>query len=216
MRAIVTRPAAQAAGLAEELRERGFEPVLCPLIEIVPIDDGPIEVDDYDWIVLTSANGAAELARRHHGAIPRVAAVGAATAQELESHGIPVAFVPREASQRDLVAEFPRPSGSVLFLGAEGTGELLRSELGAEIRPVYRTRELVPDVMPSGDLVLLASGSAARVWAKVEIDLPAISIGPQTTDAAIAAGVNVVSEARTPDMRGLVDCAAAWRDSSRS
>jgi uroporphyrinogen-III synthase len=216
MRAIVTRPEAQAAGLAEELRERGFEPVLCPLIGIVPIDDGPIEVEGYDWIVLTSANGATELARRHDGVIPRVAAVGVATAQELESHGIPVAFVPREASQHGLVAEFPRPNGRVLFVGAEGTGELLESELGADLRPVYRTRELVLDAMPSGDLVLLASGSAARAWAKVGIDLPAISIGPQTTDAAVAAGVNVVSEARTPDVRGLVDCAAAWRDLSRS
>jgi uroporphyrinogen-III synthase len=93
---------------------------------------------------------------------------------------------------------------------------LLESELGADVRAAYRTRELVPNVMPSGDIVLLASGSAARAWAKLRIDLPAISIGPQTTAAAVAAGVSVVGEAHTPDARGLVDCAAAWRDSSRS
>jgi uroporphyrinogen-III synthase len=216
MRVIVTRPEAQAAGLAEALRERGFEPVLCPLIETVPIDDGPIEVDGYDWIVLTSANGAAELARRHRGALPPVAAVGSGTAHELESEGIPVAFVPDEASQHGLIAEFPRPAGRVLFIGAEGTGALLESELGADVRAVYRTRELRPSGMPTGDLVLLASGSAARAWAKLGIDLPAISIGPQTTAAAVAEGVNVVGEAQTPDVHGLVDCAAAWLDSSRS
>jgi uroporphyrinogen-III synthase len=216
MRVIVTRPEAQAAALADALRERGFEPVLCPLIETIPIEDGPIQVGGYDWVVLTSANGAAELARRHSGPLPRVAAVGATTAQELESRGISVAFVPREASQQGLVAEFPRPLGRILFVGAEGTGTLIESELGADVRAVYRTQELPQDVMPSGDVVLLASGSAARAWAKLGIDLPAISLGPRTTAAAAAAGVKVVGEARTPDTRGLVDCAAAWRNSSRS
>jgi uroporphyrinogen-III synthase len=216
MRVIVTRPKEQAATLAAALRERGFVPVLCPLIEAVPIDDGPIEVDGYDWIVVTSANGATQLARRHLGAVPRVAAVGAATAQELANHGILVDFVPREASQQGLVSEFPRPPGRVLFVGAEGTGELLESKLGAEVRAVYRIRELLPDSPPSGELVLLASGSAARAWAKLGFDLPAISIGPQTSVAAGDAGVEIVSEARTPDVQGLVDSAAAWRDSLRS
>jgi uroporphyrinogen-III synthase len=216
MRVIVTRPEAQAAPLAEALRERRFEPVLCPLIETASIDDGPIEVDGYDWVVVTSANGASELVRRYLGPLPRVAAVGAATAQELESHGIWVDFVPGDASQRGLVAEFPRPAGRVLFVGAEGTGELLEAELDADVRPVYRTRELRPATLPAGDLVLLASGSAARAWAKLGLELPAISIGPRTTVAAAAAGIAVVSEARTPDVQGLVDSAAAWRDSSRS
>jgi uroporphyrinogen-III synthase len=144
MRVIVTRPEAQAGALAQALRERGLEPVLCPLIETVPLEDGPIDVVGYDWIVLTSANGAAELARRHRGTLPRVAAVGAATAHELEKRSIPVAFVPAEASQQGLVAEFPRPPGRVLFVGAEGTGALLESELGADVRAAYRTRELVP------------------------------------------------------------------------
>jgi uroporphyrinogen-III synthase len=216
MRVIVTRPEAQAAALAAALRERGFVPVLCPLIETVPIEDGPIEVDGYDWIVVTSANGATQLGRRHLGLVPRVAAVGATTALELANHGVPVDFVPGDASQHGLVAELPRPAGRVLFVGAEGTGELLESELNADVRAVYRTRELVPDSPPSGELVLLASGSAARAWAKLGIDLPAISLGPQTTAAAIGAGVEIVSEARTPDVQGLVDCAAAWRNSLRS
>jgi uroporphyrinogen-III synthase len=216
VRVIVTRPRAQAEPLLSALRERGFEPVLCPLIEAVPIDDGAIDVAGYDWVVVTSANGAEQLARRHLGSLPRVAAVGAATAQALGDHGIAADFVPREASQRGLVAELPRPAGSVLFVGAEGTGDLLQSELGADVRAVYRTLELRPEGMPVGDLVLLASGSAARAWAKLGIELPAVSIGPQTTAVARDEGIDVVGEARTSDVRGLVDSAAAWRDSSRS
>jgi uroporphyrinogen-III synthase len=216
MRVIVTRPRAQAEPLAAALRGREFVPVLCPLIETVPIDDGPVEVRGYDWVVVTSANGAEQLARRHLGYLPRVAAVGAATAQVLADHRIAADFVPRDASQAGLVAELPRPHGRILFVGADGTGELLQSELAADARYVYRTLELQPESPPSGDLVLLASASAARAWGKLGLDLPAISIGRSTTAAALAAGIVIVGEARTPDVQGLVDSAAAWRDSSRS
>jgi uroporphyrinogen-III synthase len=215
MRAIVTRPAEQARPLVAALRERGFEPVLCPLIDTEPIDDGPIEVGGYDWVIVTSANGAAELARRRTGRLPKVAAVGEATAAALSGIGIRADFVPTDASQEGLLSELPRPVGRALFVGAEGARRLLAERLPAEFRAVYRTVELTPPV-PQGDLVLLASASAARAWARLGSPLPAISIGPQTTAAASAAGLDVVAEAETRDADGLVDSAAAWRDSSRS
>jgi uroporphyrinogen-III synthase len=215
MRAIVTRSRDRAGPLADALRARGFEPVLCPLIETEPIDDGPIEVEGYDWVIVTSANGASELARRHAGRLPKVAAVGEATAATLSTHGIQVDFVPADASQEGLLAEFPRPIGRALFVGAEGARTLLAERLPAVFRAAYRTRELSPGV-PCADLVVLASASAARAWARLGSSLPAISIGPQTTAAARAAGIDVVGEAETRDVDGLVDSAAAWRDSSRS
>jgi uroporphyrinogen-III synthase len=215
VRAIVTRPEAQAGPLADALRAAGFDTVLCPLIEIEVIADGPIDVDGYDWVVVTSANGAAQLAARQTGKLGRVAAVGDVTAAELARLGLHVDFVPNAASQEGLVAELPRPVGRVLFVGAEGAGLLLQAELGAEARHVYRIRERPPSPGPSGDLVLLASPSAARAWAKLGIELPAITIGPTTTKAATAAGIPVVGEALTRDVRGLVDSAAAWRASSR-
>src|SRR6266487_2357886 len=118
MRVIVTRPADQAAPLVEELRREGFETVPCPLIEIEPIEDGPIDVRDYDWVIVTSANGAEQLAHRHVGDLPRVAAIGTATADALRAHGLPVDFVPSASTQDALVAEFPRPVGRVLFVAA--------------------------------------------------------------------------------------------------
>jgi uroporphyrinogen-III synthase len=216
VRVIVTRSADRAAQLVAALERTGFDVDVCPLIETVPIDDGPIEVAGYDWIVVTSSAGAQELALRHRGSLPQVAAVGTATAETLADHGIPVDFVPSVASQEGLVAEFPRPAGRVLFVGAEAAGDLLESTLGADVRAVYRTRPLRPSRQPRGDVVILASGSAARAWAELGLEHPAISIGRVTTAAALAAGVEVVCEARTPDVQGLVDCATAWRDSSRS
>ena len=215
MRVIVTRPRAQAEPLMAALRRHGFDPVLCPLIDTEPIDDGPIEVGGYDWVIVTSAKGAAELARRHIGHLPRVAAVGEATAAALAEHGIGVDFVPANASQEGLLAEFPQPVGRALFVGAEGARMLLAERLPADFRAVYRTIELVPPP-PDGDLVLLASASAARAWARLGSPLPVIAIGPQTTAAAREAELDVVAEAKTQDAEGLVDSATAWRASSRS
>jgi uroporphyrinogen-III synthase len=216
VRVVVTRPAERAAPLVAELEREGFEIELCPLIETVAIDDGPIDVMGYDWVVVTSSAGAEQLARRHRGRLPRVAAVGAATAEMLAAFGIPADFVPTVASQDGLVAEFPRPPGRVLFVAAKNAGDLIEEELGADVRVAYATRDVRPTRLPEGDIVILASGSAARAWANLGLELPAISIGRTTTAAAVAAGIVVVCEARSPDVQGLVDCATAWRASSPS
>jgi uroporphyrinogen-III synthase len=204
-RVVVTRPEERGAPLADALRAAGFDVVCCPLIEIESIDDGPIDVRRYDWVVVTSARGAAELARRRLGNPARVAAVGEATADALRSHGLPVDFVPRVWTQDALVAEFPRPAGHVLFVGAEGARRLVVSELGADFRAVYRTRELRPDPPPAGDLAVVSSPSAARALAALSRELPVVAIGPQTSAAARNAGLTVVAEARRPSVDALVD-----------
>jgi uroporphyrinogen-III synthase len=215
VRVIVTRAAAQAEPLAEALRAADFEPVLCPLIETHRIANGPIDASAYDWVIVTSANGAHELGERGLRPLPRIAAVGEATAAALAEAGLRASFVPAVASQEGLVHEFPRPVGRALFVGAEGARQLLVEELPADFRAVYRTVELEPEP-PDGDLVLLASPSAVRAWSRLASELPALTIGPQTTAAARAAGIDVVAEAVTHDNAGLVNSAAAWRASSRS
>jgi uroporphyrinogen-III synthase len=203
VRVIVTRPAAQAAPLAEALEQLGHEAVLCPVLAIEPLGDGAIDTTGYDWVVITSANGAAELARRRTGTLPRVAAIGPGTADALAGHGIGVDLIPSVSTQEGLVAEFPRPPGRVLFAGAEGARTHLVDELGADFVPLYRTVPLRP-AAPEGDIVVLASASAAKAFAEVATDVPAVSIGPQTTQAAAAAGLRVLAEAPSPGFDGLL------------
>jgi uroporphyrinogen-III synthase len=207
VRVIVTRRRAQAGPLVTRLEALGLEVVECPLIEIEPLSDAPLDCGGYDWVVVTSPNGAAELLRRGVG-LPAVAAVGPGTAETLRAGGVEPAFVPRESSQDGLLREFPRPAGRVLFAVAEDARRDASDGLGAEVVALYRTRLLTPEP-PDGDAVVLASGSAARAYAAIGGRAPAVTIGPQTTRAAESAGLHVVGQAATSDLDGLVAAVAA-------
>jgi uroporphyrinogen-III synthase len=204
LRVIVTRAREQAEPLAERLEALGHEVVLCPLIELEPVGPAELDLSGYDWVVVTSPNGARELAARAAGSRPPVVAIGPGTAAALRVLGIEPALVPRVSTQEGLVSEFPRPAGRILFAGAEGARRHLVEALGADFVPVYRTRLLRPDPPPAGDLVVLASASAAEAFGALALDVPAVSIGPETSRAAHAAGVHVVAEANTHDLDGLV------------
>jgi uroporphyrinogen-III synthase len=207
VKAIVTRPRPQAGPLVAALEALGIEVVECPLIEIERISDEPVDAAGYDWLIVTSPNGADEVARRGRN-LPQVAAVGPGTAEALRSHGIEPAFVPSDSSQDGLLRELPRPVGRVLFAAAEGARQGPVDALGADFVPLYRTRLLRPEP-PTGDVVVLASGSAARAYAAIGGAAPAVTIGPETSRVARSVGLEVASEAAPHDLDGLV---AAVRD----
>lgn len=203
MKVIVTRPREQAGPLVARLEELGHEVVECPLIHIEPLA-GAVDVEGYEWVIVTSPNGARELVSRANSDLPKVAAVGPGTAETLRELGVDPAFVPIVSSQDGLLAEFPRPAGRVLFAAAEGARRRPVEELGADFVALYSTQLVRPETPPEGDVVVLGSGSAARSFAALGTDIPAVSIGPQTTRAAEAAGLEVVAEAGTHDLDGLI------------
>jgi len=200
VRILVTRPEGQAGELARRIEELGHEPVLCPLVAIEQLGDEPVDASGYDWVIVTSVNGARELRRRLTSRPRQVAAIGAATAEALGGADL----IPAVSTQEGLLAELPKPAGRVLFAGAQGARRLLVDELGADFLPLYRTVELVPPIPLVGDLVVLASASAARAYAQTGARIPAVSIGPETTAAASVAGVGVIAEAESHDLDGLV------------
>ena len=207
MRVIVTRPRAQAGPLVARLEALGHDVVECPLIEIERISDDPIDAGPYEWVIITSPNGADEIARRGRN-LPKIAAVGPGTAERLRERGLEPQFVSRVSSQDGLVAEFPQPSGRVLFAAAENSRRGPVEDLDADFVPLYATRLLTPDP-PEGDVVVLASGSAARAYAAVGGGAPAVSMGPQTTSVAESVGLTVISEAASHDLDGLVEAVHA-------
>jgi uroporphyrinogen III methyltransferase/synthase len=156
-----------------------------------------------------------------------VSAVGPATAASLLAHGIAADVTPSHydaESLLDALAQRGDVSGRrVLYPAATGARDALPRGLHllratVDVVPIYRSavdgdgaREMRAAVASNSlDLVTLASGAAARAYADaVGSDLvtrvPAVSIGPVTSEAARAAGIPVVAEAREASMSGLVD-----------
>lgn len=107
---VVTRPRRQADPLSDALRERGARVVEYPTIRIrPPSESGPLRaalerVEDYDWAVFTSVNGARHVLEQLEelGRGPealesvRLAAIGSSTAGGLEEAGLSVEVVPGE------------------------------------------------------------------------------------------------------------------------
>jgi uroporphyrinogen-III synthase len=200
-RVVVTRPAGREGELLVALRADGHDVMHVPLVAIEPVGDAPVEVDGYDWVVLTSATGAHELRRRMRGVPKRVAAIGPTTANAFGGADV----VASTSTQEGLVAAMPAAPGRVLFAGAEGARRLLPDALGADVVVLYRTVPLAPETWPECDLVIVASGSAASAYAALGRSTPVVSIGPETTRAAAEAGLTVLAEATTTDIDGLVE-----------
>jgi uroporphyrinogen-III synthase len=193
MRVLVTREE-----LATRVEALGHEPILCELIRVEPQGDEPVDASAYDWLVVTSRNGADELGRRGVTA-NRIAAIGPATAAALGAHGLRVDLVAATHTQEGLRDELPE--GTILLAAAEGAR---RDVLGGDFLPLYRTIELRPTV-PGADVALLMSGSAARALAAAGGSMPIVAIGPQTAAEARAAGLEVAGVADIHDLDGLVE-----------
>jgi uroporphyrinogen-III synthase len=192
MRVVVTRD-----DVAARVEALGHDAVICELIRIEPLGDDAIDASGYDWLVVTSANGAHELGRRGVTA-NRIAAIGPATAAALREHGLHADLVPTTHTQEGLREEL---SGRLLLAAAEGAR---RDVLDADFVALYRTVELPQE--PDGDVALLMSGSAARA---LRTRIPVVAIGPQTAAEARAAGLEVVAVAREHTVDGLVEALAS-------
>jgi uroporphyrinogen-III synthase len=223
-RVVVTRSSDQAGSLADLLEARGAEPVVVPLVQVESIDDGveqlrSLDLADFDWLLITSPNGAESYAVARGSVTPRrVAAVGTTTATALRDHGIEVHLVPSQQRADALAAAVPDPVGRALVVQAADAAPTLVDDLrarGAEVTAVvtYRTVPRHPSAREqlaalSADAVLFASGSAVRSWVAVFGDATppvVVAMGPQTAAAAAAAGVAVSAVAEVSSLEGLVD-----------
>ena len=204
MRVLVTREE-----LVPRVTSLGHEAIFCELIRTEPLGDDPVDARAYDWLVVTSRNGANELGRRGVTA-NRIAAIGPATAEALRSHGLQVDLVAATHAQEGLRDELPE--GTLLLAAAEGAR---RDVLDADFLPLYRTIELRPDP-PEADLALLMSGSAGRALAATGARVPVLAIGPQTAAEARAAGLEIVAVAVDHDLDGLVEALRSFSWSSPS
>ena len=226
VRIVVTRP--ESKSLADELERLGAEVTIVPLIEIRPAEGRALEdaidtMASYDWVVLTSVNGVAAVAKGLAGlAGSQVAAVGPVTAAAIQELGVAPAFVAKRASD-DIAEGLGDIAGKRVLLPQADIAEAhLAEELrgrGADVETVvaYRTILVEPPmwgILPLriADAVVLASGSACRSLAAAGGaggGAMLVCIGPKTAKVAREVGLKVglVADETTADgiIQALVD-----------
>jgi uroporphyrinogen III methyltransferase/synthase len=180
---LVTRPAAQAAALAEPLAELGAEVIAAPAIEIAPADAAPLEsalrrAGDFDWLAVTSPNGVAAvferlgamgLDARALGGV-RVAAVGPGTAAALRRRGIAADLVPdafTTAALGEALCALPgERRRAILLARADVAGADLAERLAAagwRVEQVAAYRTVRPAALPPAALDALRRRGAGWV-----------------------------------------------------
>lgn len=159
---VVTRPAGQAAHLAEKLASFGAHPILFPVLSIVDLDDiKPLHdiallLDSFDLAIFISPNAvrkSLEHVLRHRGwpSHVRAATLGASSEHELHRHGIVDVLAPRDRFDSEALLELPelqdvKGRRIVIFRGEGGRellGDVLR-ERGADVVQVASYRRGKP------------------------------------------------------------------------
>ena len=193
-RIVITRTRQQASALRDRLEELGADVLEAPTIALVPpedwsqVDDALRHIADYDWLVLTSANGVEAVASRldalrmdaRNLAGVKVAVIGDATAAaaatrlRLRADAIPDNYV-AEALADELIKNHGVAGQRMLLLRADIARPALPrllTEAGAAVTELTAYQTKLADALPdpvrdalregSVDWVTFMSSSTAR------------------------------------------------------
>lgn len=177
LRVAITRPEDQADAAIGRCLELGAEPVLLPLVTILPptdwsaVDAATDRLPEYDWLVFTSANGVHQLLARlwSRGGDARclhavkIAAIGEMTATALQDWKLRADLVPDSFRAEALAAALaPHVGGRrVLWARASRGRDVLPEALraaGATVVEVVVYQNVDADSLPAGAASLLESG----------------------------------------------------------
>lgn len=178
-RILVGRARHQAGSLSASLRGLGASVIEIPFIEIRkpqsyrPLDDALKNIRNYDWLILTSANGVEamwERVRKLRITRPKlkhlqIAAIGPATKKAIVKHGLKVKMVPEEYVAESVVKGLrDKVNGKrVLLIRAKVARDVIPEELrsaGAQVDVVEAYETVVPE--KSGVRLRALMRSAAR------------------------------------------------------
>lgn len=213
-RVLVTRAPHQASALGDALVANGLRVVSVATIALAPptddyavLDREITRLDEYDWLLFTSANAVAVFAERlEDEAVPLscgIASIGAATSKALREAGFPVKLQAQTAVAESLAkALLPHAKGAqMLLVRAEAGRDVLvdlLSEAGAEITlaPAYRTVLPTESVdrlkreLPAVDAVTFTSSSSVdNFFTLLE------ATGQQLSDETVLASIGPVTSA---------------------
>ena len=241
-RILVTRAHNQADELSSLLRQFGAEVVEVPVIEIHPpdsyeaLDAALNDIMQYDWLILTSVNGVEALfARLEPLGLSvdslqhlKIAAIGPATEERVQDHGLVVDIVPARYVAEEVVRALRKlvKGEKVLLVRAKVARDVIPEQLrhaGAQVDVAEAYQTTVPndakqrmqrvfEESPLPDAITFTSSSTVKNFLSVVVgtEIPAklskvkfASIGPVTSDTLGEHGLPVHIEADEYTMEGL-------------
>ncbi|HWP01379.1 MAG TPA: fused uroporphyrinogen-III synthase HemD/membrane protein HemX [Methylococcus sp.] len=249
---LVTRPADQAEGLCHLIEQAGGTALRFPLLEIHPskrAGEGVARLrrpQDWDWFIFVSANAVRQaqehdaLPRREPGNFPRLAAIGAATAEALAAAGAAVDLVPESEFNSEALLAMPElqevAGRRILIVRGEGGRETLKEELvnrgaSVEYAELYRREPSTADVEPllrawqAGQIQVLTLTSGAALdhlhrlipaeYRELVLKTPLVVLSERLRRRALALGFAQVAVTTSASDRGLLETlsekAGAWR-----
>src|SRR5690242_7742401 len=241
-RILVTRAHKQAEGLSLLLRGCGAEVIEAPVIEIRPpdsfsaLDEALQNILQYDWLILTSVNGVEALFSRleplglsidslQH---LKIAAIGPATEERIQDHGLVVDLVPSRYVAEAVVHVLRKQvkGERVLLVRAKVARDVIPEELrhaGANVEVVEAYQTVIPEGAKDRlqrifaeselpDAVTFTSSSTVKNFLSLVLgtDIPTklskikfASIGPVTSETLREHALPVHVEADEFTMAGL-------------
>ena len=241
-RILVTRARSQASKLTAKLENLGAEVIEVPAITITDptdlyaaLDQAIGQLQDYHWVMFTSANGVKHFFARLLQAgkdaralgYAKIVAIGSATAVELKKYGLVADVVPGEYRAEGIIeamkGKLP-PHAKILLPRAEEAREILPEklrEMGAEVDVVsaYRTvcaaadGEALTSELNEGRIDMVTFTSSSTVKNLVNIigsadvlnGVKTACIGPVTADTAKSLGIEPDIVAKEYTIDGLVE-----------
>lgn len=214
-RIVVTRARHQAPLFADQLSAHGALPITFPAIEIIGSQANfPRPISAYDWLLFTSVHAVGYFLDAHPSFAtsdnkPKIGAVGTATKQALNNHGIGIDKLPDNFTGADLVRSLGDITGQRVLLprAKKGRPEVVELLLAAgafvDDIALYEVITAEPNetdwatlLAHENDVLTFTSPSSVRNFLRITADSH-----PTLTDTTIAClGSSTAAEARAHDL----------------
>ncbi len=235
---VVTRSRTQASKLVDLLEEYGAETIEVPTIKFEYLEKSNSlnkainQIKKFEWLIFTSVNGVRSFFKRFFSlkkdirelANIKIASIGPATKNEIESFYLKVDFQPSKYFAECFVEEFIKKNNvknkNILLIRADKARDYIEKELiksGANVTSVIGYRTLLEDLESSKifeildrgevDWVTFTSSSTARNFFNIykgQKKFKIASIGPITSRTIKESGFSPDAEAEEHTIPGLV------------
>lgn len=242
---LVTRPIHQAEQLSSMVEQKGGVAIRFPTLQIVGLESQLVnpttatnllfQLSNYRWLIFTSANAVNFALKANGGKIAQlkttqIAAIGKATARELESAGLKVSLIPENGYDSESLLAMPQMqqvNGQTFLIvrgqgGREELANVLRSR-GAKVGYWEVYKRIIPDIDSAEvvslvehcklDVIVVTSCEALQnlltmlgeSYSKILTMIPLVVISERIRRLAVEIGFTHIAVAESPSDPAIVN-----------